>query len=334
MSFKATNTQLAAFAEKCQADGVRYWYGTCYYKCTRALLTSKSHQYPEHYGSNRQKTYQAAIDAGAMCADCVGLIKGAVWSELGTRATKYGTNGCPDKSADGMLKYCKSKGQPHGDMSTFPDTPGLLLHKSGHVGISIGGGFAIESRGFAYGVVRTRVAERGWTSWARLPFIDYGDGEGSGSSDTGTSSDAVADTPAPAPAGYKLGDRTLRRGMKGPDVAELQAALVSIGYDCGTFGAARDGIDGSFGSATQTAVETLQAEAGIKVDGIFGPASHTALLTFQRLGGRPKEEPPDTGGEIAITYTVTIPSVDAATATYLLDSYHGATAEMDVVNRE
>ena len=49
----------------------------------------------------------------------------------------------------------------------------LLLHKDGHVGVYVGGGWAVEAKSFAEGVVRTRVDGRGWTGWARLPFVDY-----------------------------------------------------------------------------------------------------------------------------------------------------------------
>ena len=49
-----TGKQLAEFAVKCFLDGVRYWYGTCYYKCTTALLNSKTRQYPAHYTNGRR----------------------------------------------------------------------------------------------------------------------------------------------------------------------------------------------------------------------------------------------------------------------------------------
>ena len=317
-----TGKQLAQFALACYQDGVRYWYGTCYYKCSASLLASKTKQYPKHYTSARKSAYQADISAGAMCCDCVGLIKGAAWSELGTRAGKYGSNGCPDKSADGMLAYCKSKGMAYGGMSTFPDEPGLLLHKSGHVGVSIGGGYAIEAKSFADDVVRSKVAGRGWTSWARLPFIQY---------------DGDSATATPAPSTGKLGERTLKRGKKGDDVAELQAALVALGYDCGSFGAKKDGVDGDYGYATQAAVKAMQTAAGIAVDGIYGPKSHAALLAMQAAGGAPEQpddgSPDDDGSgdsdDEAGTYTVTIPGVDAATATYLVEAYAGAVAIAD-----
>jgi len=310
-----TGKQLAAFAIQCHQDGVRYWYGTCYYKCTASLLKRKTNQYPSHYKDNRQAAYKADIADGAMCADCVGLIKGAAWTNLGTRDGVYGSNGCPDKSAGGMLSYCKSKGMPNGSMDTFPDIPGLLLHKEGHVGVSIGNGEHIELKGFADDCVRTKVQGRGWTSWAQLPFVDY-EGEGS--------------VNVPAVNVRKLGDRTLKRGSKGNDVAELQAALVALGYDCGSFGSNQDGVDGDYGRTTKAAVEAFQADARIEIDGIYGPESHAALMAMQ-LHGKPGEQPEEGGdgddsGDVVPTFLVTVPGVDAATATYLLETYPGATA--------
>ena len=152
-----------------------------------------------------------------MCCDCIGLIKGAVWSELGAHATRYGTGGCPDKGANGMLEYCKAKGMAHGSMNTLPEIPGLLLHKQGHVGVYIGGGYAIEAKGFNADVVKSKVAGRGWTSWAKLPFIDYADGEG------------AVEAPTAPETTYTLGQRLLKRGCKGSDVAELQKAPDKLG---------------------------------------------------------------------------------------------------------
>ena len=276
-----------------------------------------------------------------MCADCVGLIKGAAWSNLGTRDTKYATNGCPDKSANGMLSYCKSKGMPNGHMDTFPDIPGLLLHKDGHVGVSIGNGEHIELKGFADDSERGKVAGRGWTSWAQLPFVDY-EGEGS--------------TKVPDVNIYKLGGRTLKRGSKGNDVAELQAALVAMGYDCGTYGSGKDGVDGDYGRTTEAAVKSFQTDADVEIDGIYGPESHAALLAMQANGPskKPEDGSPDEDGSAEVVtfcvmlpnlnstdatevlsaykgaettgFTVRVPGVDAATATYLLETYQGATA--------
>lgn len=168
-----TGAELAAFCAQSAENKMRYWMGTCCYPCTKELYLRKRAQYPAHYGQSRAARYQADIAAGAMCADCVGLIKGAAWTELGAHAAKYQSGGCPDKGANGLYRWCVRQGMAHGEMAALPETPGLLLHKDGHVGVYVGGGWAVEAKSFAEGVVRTRVDGRGWTGWARLPFVDY-----------------------------------------------------------------------------------------------------------------------------------------------------------------
>ena len=71
---------------------------------------------------------------------------------------------------------------------------------------------------------------------------------------------------------YKLGDRILKHGMTGDDVKELQTMLISLGYDCGVWGA-----DGEFGDATEQAVERFQTAHGCMVDGEVGPETLAAL---------------------------------------------------------
>ena len=72
---------------------------------------------------------------------------------------------------------------------------------------------------------------------------------------------------------YKLGERTLERGMSGPDVRELQEDLIELGYSFPRYGA-----DGDFGAETETNVKGFQRSAGLEVDGIFGPESYAALM--------------------------------------------------------
>ena len=70
----------------------------------------------------------------------------------------------------------------------------------------------------------------------------------------------------------KLGDRTLKNGMEGADVKELQEALIGLGYSCGSYGA-----DGEFGDCTELAVHAFQSENGCEADGIAGPETFAAL---------------------------------------------------------
>ena len=78
-------------------------------------------------------------------------------------ASKYG-HGCPDKSANGLFKLCKKTGP----ISKIPKTPGLIVWRSGHIGISLDGEYAIEARGFNYGVVKTKIKNRNWEKWGML----------------------------------------------------------------------------------------------------------------------------------------------------------------------
>ena len=50
----------------------------------------------------------------------------------------------------------------------------------------------------------------------------------------------------------------LKRGSKGEKVKQLQRFLISNGYDLGTFGVLKDGVDGDFGSKTEQAVSDNQ----------------------------------------------------------------------------
>lgn len=150
-----------------------YWYGVPWQKATKSLYHAKRKQYPAHYGDKRAEQYERDIANARMVGDCVnGAIKGAVWSELGSHKLVYASNGCPDKSADGLFNYLCGFCE-HGVMSELPDEAGIFLHKSGHAGVTIGGGYAVEFRGFAYGCCTTRIAGRGWTGWVRLPWVQY-----------------------------------------------------------------------------------------------------------------------------------------------------------------
>lgn len=128
---------------------------------TQSLYERKKKQYPAHYGSSRTSTYKKHIADGRMVADCVGLIKAFFWTANGASENKYASNGCPDRSANGLFGMCTVTG----NIATIPKTPGLVVWTSGHIGISLDGVWAIEARGFNYGVVKTRIKDRSWTKW-------------------------------------------------------------------------------------------------------------------------------------------------------------------------
>ena len=84
--------------------------------------------------------------------------------------------------------------------------------------------------------------------------------------------------------------RTLSAGATGPDVAELNADLVALGY---ATRAQLSPKSASFGSATTTAVEKLQAALGVTQSGtltlgqaVFEPTALRVTSVSAQLGGR------------------------------------------------
>lgn len=163
-----TNTGLVEYA-KAQL-GLPYWYGTYGQIADAPLYTYKKGQYPDMYRSWSDFPTQY----GKRVHDCVGLIKGYLWSDSPTAVPKY--NGDQDVSANGMRSKCIIKG----GIGTIPDIPGVLVFMPGHVGVYIGGGKVIEARGHQYGVVCTELKKRPWLHWGKCPWISYSDIPGSG----------------------------------------------------------------------------------------------------------------------------------------------------------
>lgn len=67
--------------------------------------------------------------------------------------------------------------------------------------------------------------------------------------------------------------KVLKKGAKGSEVKALQTLLIGYGYSCGSYGA-----DGSFGSATDSAVRAYQKENELDVDGSVGKETWSKLL--------------------------------------------------------
>lgn len=296
-----TNEHFVAFLNK--MVGRPYWYGTCVYKCTNSLLSRKTAQYPSYYSSSRTPTYKKHIEAKEVCADCIGAAKGYAWTNGGegvveaigndsSITSKYGSNKCPDKGANSMFAYAKTKGMPWGTIASIPEILGVAVTFSGHVGYYAGNGYVIEFKGFNYGCVKTKLSAGKWTHWYMLNFIDYGQ-------DVDTNTPAVDDATTET-LNYTLGSRLLMTGSKGNDVAELQEIFTGMGYDLGTYGTNSDGVDGEFGSKTEKAVKKFQSFAQIEVDGKYGSVTHKALMgvlediTKSEDGGEPTPDQPVT----------------------------------------
>lgn len=163
VAMKKTNIGLIEYART--QLGRPYWMGTFGQIATYALYTYNKGRLPEHYTAN-----DFPSQFGQRVHDCIGLVKGYLWSDGPDAPPVYCAEPCrTDHSADSMLAACKEKGP----ISNLPEIPGVLVFMPEHVGVYIGGGWVIEARGHAYGVVQTRLQDRPWKYWGKCPYIDY-----------------------------------------------------------------------------------------------------------------------------------------------------------------
>lgn len=143
--------------------GRPYWYGTFGQIATPSLLVQKRKQYPKYYTAT-----DFPAQYGMRVHDCVGLIKGYLWSDGPDGKPQYDPK--TDVSANGLFSKCDLKGFT---MASMPDKVGVCVFMQGHVGIYIGDGWVVEARGHAYGVVKTRLDKRAWKKWGFVPWIQY-----------------------------------------------------------------------------------------------------------------------------------------------------------------
>lgn len=158
---------LVVYAKHAWNSGWGYVWGTYGQVLTESLLEYKLQQYPD--GVGKYEDFIRAHWLNGRTTDCVGLIKGYGWLDEETLTIKYGTNGMPDVGANGMCSNAKEKGP----ISTMPDIPGLAVWMDGHIGVYIGNGEVIEASGTKKGVIKTQLANRGWTMWLKIPYISY-----------------------------------------------------------------------------------------------------------------------------------------------------------------
>lgn len=161
------NLGLVKHMTKALVEKWGYVYGTFGNVLDEKTLKDKMVQYPENvplYEDFIRKNW-----LGRRTADCVGVIKSYLWWD-GSNAAVYKSS--TDVSANGMYSLAKEKG----DIVTMPEIPGICVHKTGHIGVYIGGGQVIESHGTKFGVIQTPLKGAGstsWIHWLKCPFIEY-----------------------------------------------------------------------------------------------------------------------------------------------------------------
>ncbi|MEN6418188.1 MAG: peptidoglycan-binding domain-containing protein [Clostridiaceae bacterium] len=120
---------------------------------TLERIASGAARQPEYYDGGRREMMERAVRANPSItgADCSGGVVGLMRH---ARVVKSGF----DCSADGFYASASCKKIEQSEL-----LPADLLHKSGHIGLYAGGGYAIEWMGGAYGCQLTRLnSRRGW----------------------------------------------------------------------------------------------------------------------------------------------------------------------------
>lgn len=242
-----------------------------------APLNSKNKaRYTTNNNYNKKSARKKMINAASSDTfgfDCVCLIKGILWNWNGDKnktygGAKYASNGVPDIGADTIIKssYCNDVSKDFKNIQV-----GEIVWMSGHVGIYIGNGLAVEcSPKWGNDVQITAVANIGkksgynarkWTKHGKLKYIDY--------------SDQVTKTTYQGTFPKLPIGGSLKRGSKGTQVKYLQKFL-NWANGCNLE------IDGSCGALTEAQIKVFQKANGLKVDGKFGPASLKKAKTIVR----------------------------------------------------
>lgn len=234
--------------------------------CIGAPLNDKNKdRYSRNYSYNRQTERTVKIKSATSDTfgfDCVCLVKSLLWGWQGDKNKTYGgavyeSNGVPDINEKAMLNACTDVST---DFSNIQE--GEFLWVSGHCGIYVGDGLAVEcSPAWADGVQITAVRNiydkggynaRTWTKHGKLPYVTY---------------EAPVKT-------VDISLPQIAKGSKGEAVQALQRLLSTYGYSLGT----KNPFDGDFGTKTDTAVRAYQKENGLEVDGIVGVKTWAKLL--------------------------------------------------------
>lgn len=224
-------SELVAFVKKAAADGWKYVGGANGEFYTKFLAekwaATRTGRTPEYYLETCKDAF------GHYAADCSGLIIAAMRS----KDAQY-----QDQTANTLYSRCSEKGA----IKAIPEIPGLCVWKTGHIGVYIGGGYAVEARSTAYDVVTTKLTARPWTNWGKLADVDYLEME-----------DEIMLQKRTSPMQYSAEDEALQKALNRHG-ANLK-------------------VDGKFGKNTEEAVKAFQKSKGLPQTGVVDTKTAAAL---------------------------------------------------------
>lgn len=161
-----------------------YMWGCFGMPVTEAIIREKAAQYPSWYTAGKQAELRRLIGKGYFGFDCVNLTKGLLWGWNGNQNASYGgavyakSGSIPDVSADGAIRLCRNVSADFSEIAV-----GEALWMSGHWGIYIGDGLAVEcTPAWENGVQITAVGNIGtkagyktrtWMKHGEMPWVEY-----------------------------------------------------------------------------------------------------------------------------------------------------------------
>ena len=249
-------TKTADFLADCfehYADTHRpYIYGTYGMILTLDRLEWCARTYPKYLSPARVE-YAKKHYLGKRTDDCVGGEKNVAWLP----GTDPDANPIYDPDTDWSADTTFSKATVKGPIKTIPKHRGICVRYQGHTGVLVDpvNMIVVEFRGFDYGCVRTKLAERKWTDWFEHPLFDYKQED-----------KCMVQLPI------------LRKGMKDTNgsVTSWQGLMALYNYkdDSGTV----IKVDGKFGPKCEQGTKNVQKKHGLPQTGVVDAATWQALI--------------------------------------------------------
>ena len=244
--------------------GTPYFYGAkpMNGKLTEKYMQSMHNMYPKTVTNSYMAKARRKGQVGKVNTDCSGLIAGYRNINKGS-AQLYQT------------AYTR---MPISKVKDF--AIGTVLWKNGHVGIYAGivNGVPMcyEAKGIDYGTVMTKVSATKWQYGLTFSDIDYKyenkvEGTWKGNNPYREPTKTVTSKAQAKKKGIK------NYVCSGEDVMWIQWELKEAGYDLGTTGPNKDGIDGECGSKTVKAIIAYQKSCKITADGLAGSTTRKYL---------------------------------------------------------
>lgn len=175
--------------------------------CFGAPMTAANKKrYTANHSYNKAAARVKMINAASTDTfgfDCVCLIKGILWGWDGDQnatygGAKYASNGVPDIGADSMIKKCPDASTSGWDKLD----PGEVVWTTGHIGVYIGDGLAVECTPKWNNCVQITAVKnigtksgynaRTWKKHGHLPYVEYDQVSTGVSSGTAASSSGEA----------------------------------------------------------------------------------------------------------------------------------------------